>query len=78
MRDIEHDLGTVWWKRWVGAYNDRLGDGSKTHLTNDYGNTTLCGRQVPSESKAEVEGGGSIFSADCKRCENKMRENGYV
>jgi hypothetical protein len=78
IRDIEDDLVAVSWAKWYGAYNDRLGSVSKTHIVSGDGDTTLCGKQVPSEAEAEGEWGGSIFSADCKRCKNKMWEKAYV
>ena len=55
------------WQKWVGEYKDRLGEPSKTHLTDD-GMTTLCGRSIPSYYDGYEVEEASAYAVDCKRC----------
>jgi len=54
------------WQKWVGQYNESLGQFGKTHATSD-DISTLCGVSIPHPSDANIEG-ESLHSVDCKKC----------
>lgn len=59
----------IFWKRF--NCGGSITSQSKTHLTFDGGNTTLCGAVIPKYVQMiEVEG-DSYTRADCKKCLNK-------
>jgi len=64
-------MEAVFWQRWIGDCEDRLGAVSKVHgweQRDDGSEVLLCGPSVPSyQDGYEVEG-ASVYTINCKRC----------
>jgi hypothetical protein len=67
-------MDTVAWEKFKFNENGDLYPITKTHFTEDKGDTTLCGRTVPSNELAASEGFGDKNHVECKLCQNKYNK----
>ena len=65
-------MNGIKWQKWIGQYNESLGQFGKTHAT-DNNTNTVCGVMIPNPSESNIEG-ESLFSVDCKRCQSKVAQ----
>lgn len=65
-------MNGVKWQKWIGQYNESLGQFGKTHAT-DNNVKTICGVIIPSNQDSNIEG-ESLFSVDCKKCKAKAEQ----
>lgn len=59
-------MNGIRWQRYIGQWNETLGQFGKTHAT-DNDKDTMCGVTIPAPSAANVEG-ESLHAVDCKKC----------
>lgn len=66
-------MDTVFWNKFKFDDNGGTHPQSKTHFTDDLGQTTLCGLTVPDRLHADTDSYGDKDFVECKRCQNKYQ-----
>ena len=62
------DQESICWSKWGASYSDGETPSPKTHILSDDGNTTLCGKDIPSVTDVYQVSIMDIEFANCKAC----------